>query len=83
MNKYEMVLIAAREARRMNDIARLSGSEFTVRPTTVAWQRLMDGKLDFTYEPVKHEPKPVEAPDLTAAAAETAAAAPAGEGDEK
>ena len=61
MNKYEMVLIAAREARRMNDIARLSGSEFTVRPTTVAWQRLMDGKLEHTYEPIKHEEKPVEA----------------------
>ncbi|HYV51455.1 MAG TPA: DNA-directed RNA polymerase subunit omega [Dongiaceae bacterium] len=56
MNKYEQVLIAAREARRLNDVAKLSGRELRVRPTTVAWERLTQGKIKHTYEPEAGEP---------------------------
>ena len=55
MNKYEMVLIAAREARRLNELARLSGRELKIRPTFLAWDRLKEGKIKFTYEPEKFE----------------------------
>jgi DNA-directed RNA polymerase subunit K/omega len=57
MNKYEMVLIAAREARRLNEVAKLSGRELRVRPTTVAWDRLTQGKIQHTYEPEAAEPQ--------------------------
>ena len=60
MNKYEMVLIAAREARRLNDVAKLSGRELRVRPTTVAWDRLIQDKIKHTYDPEAGEPPRLE-----------------------
>jgi DNA-directed RNA polymerase subunit K/omega len=57
VNKYEMVLISAREARRLNEIAKLSGRELKVRPTTIAWDRLSQGKIQFTYEAPEEEPR--------------------------
>lgn len=50
MNKYEMVLISAREARRLNEGAKLAGRELKIRPTELAWDRMQDGKVKFTYE---------------------------------
>ena len=50
MNKYEMVLISAREARRLNEGAKMAGREMIVRPTELAWDRMQDGKVKFTYE---------------------------------
>jgi DNA-directed RNA polymerase subunit K/omega len=57
MNKYEMVMIAAREARRLNDIARISGRDLKIRPTTLAWKLLHDGKIKYTFssEPFDQE----------------------------
>ena len=55
MNKYEMVLIAAREARRLNEMAKLSARELKVRPTTIAWDRLMTGRIKYTYEAPEEE----------------------------
>jgi DNA-directed RNA polymerase subunit K/omega len=57
MNKYEMVIIAAREARRLNDVARSYGRDLKRRPTILAWERLHQGKIKYTWE----EPAP-EAP---------------------
>ncbi len=51
MNKYELVVIASREARRLNDIARMHGRELKRRPTKLAWERLGQGKVKYTYEP--------------------------------
>ena len=51
MNKYEMIMIASREARRLNEIARLSGRELKERPTTLAWKLLTEGKIKYTYNP--------------------------------
>ncbi len=50
MNKYEMVVIASREARRLNDVARSYGRELKRRPTLLAWERLHDGKIKYTWE---------------------------------
>jgi len=55
MNKYEMVLIAAREARRINDVAKMAGRDLRMRPTTISWKRLQEGKIQFTYEPEPRE----------------------------
>jgi len=49
MNKYEMVMIAAREARRINDIAKLAGRELKQRPTDLAWDLLNTGRIKYTY----------------------------------
>ena len=49
MNKYELVMIAAREARRINDIARLAGRELKRRPTELAWDLLNTGRIKYTY----------------------------------
>ena len=50
MNKYEMVMIAAREARRINDFAKLSGRELKRRPTSLAWELLNTGRIKYTYD---------------------------------
>jgi hypothetical protein len=55
VNKYEMVLISAREARRLNEMAKLSARELKVRPTTLAWDRLTQNKIHFTYEAPEEE----------------------------
>jgi DNA-directed RNA polymerase subunit K/omega len=57
VNKYEMVLIAAREARRLNDVAKLSARELKIRPTTLAWDRLVKGRIKYTYEAPEEEPR--------------------------
>ena len=59
MSKYELVMIAAREARRLNDRARASGKELKRRVTEVAWERLQDGKIKHTYGEVPYEEEPV------------------------
>jgi len=54
-SKYELVMIAAREARRLNESARAVGKELRRRVTDVAWERLEGGKIRYTYsdEPVE------------------------------
>ena len=59
MNKYEMIMIAAREARRLNGLARMTGRELKRRPTVLSWERLSSGKIKYTYEP---EPPSNDAP---------------------
>jgi hypothetical protein len=51
MNKYEMVIIASREARRLNALARNTGRELRRRPTLVAWDRLVGRQINHTYDP--------------------------------
>ena len=51
MNKYEMIMIAAREARRLNGLARATGRELKRRATVLSWERLSSGKIQHTYEP--------------------------------
>ncbi len=62
MNKYEMVVIASREARRLNDVARSYGRELKRRPTLLAWERLHDGKIKYTWE--EAGPEAPTAPEL-------------------
>ncbi|NNF05430.1 MAG: DNA-directed RNA polymerase subunit omega [Candidatus Eisenbacteria bacterium] len=69
-SKYELVVIASREARRLNEVARASGRELKRRVTDVAWERLSQGSLQYTYA----DPEPEEEPQIPM---DEAAAAPA------
>ncbi|MDI6808774.1 MAG: hypothetical protein QME66_07310 [Candidatus Eisenbacteria bacterium] len=49
-NKYEMVIIAAREARRVNDLARGSGQKTERKVTLSAVEKAMKGEVRYLYE---------------------------------
>jgi DNA-directed RNA polymerase subunit K/omega len=49
-NKYEIAIIAAKEARRINDVLRHSGEDMKEKVTLVAIERVAKGKVKFVYE---------------------------------
>ena len=49
-NRYEAIRVIAKEARRINTLIRLSGEEFDEKPTTIAINRTIDGKVKYAYE---------------------------------
>ena len=57
-NKYELVIIAAREARRLNEMARLTGEPLVGKVTAVALDRVVQGDVPYVYE--EPAPPPVE-----------------------
>jgi DNA-directed RNA polymerase subunit K/omega len=72
MNKYEMIIAAAREARRLNDAAKMAGRELKIRPTVLAWERMQTGKINVTYDTDRFEDA-VPAAEPAPAAEETPA----------
>ena len=50
INKYEMVVVTAREARRINDIARMQGRDLKARVSIVARKRFLTGLVKYRYE---------------------------------
>ena len=63
-SKYELVMIAAREARRLNERARASGKELKRRVTEVAWERLVQGDIHYTYGELPYEDEPLPPPPM-------------------
>jgi len=49
-NKYEIAIIAAKEARRINEILRQTGEEQKEKVTLTAIERVAKGKVKFAYE---------------------------------
>ena len=49
-NRYEAIRVIAKEARRVNTLIRLSGEEFDEKPTTIAINRMIEGKVKYQYE---------------------------------
>lgn len=49
-NKYELVIIAAREARHLNELARITGEPVTGKVTAVSLERVLKAEVPFTYE---------------------------------
>lgn len=49
-NKYELSIVAAREARRVNDWARRSGDTQSGKVTAVALERTIRYEVPFYYE---------------------------------
>ncbi len=48
-NKYELAIIAAREARRLNDWARRSAEVGTGKVTASALERVIRGEVPYEY----------------------------------
>ena len=54
-SKYELSIIAAREARRLNDWTRRSGEPFSGKVTATALERTIRGEVPFLYEDIPAE----------------------------
>jgi DNA-directed RNA polymerase subunit K/omega len=50
LNKYEMVIVAGKEARRLNELARQQGRDIKGRVTHVAMRRFLEGEIQYKYE---------------------------------
>ena len=46
-NKYMAVLVAAKEARRLNDKRRMGRMDMALKPISLALERLRDHKAEF------------------------------------
>ena len=49
-NRYEAIRVMAKEARRVNTLIRVSSEEVEDKPTTIAMNRVIDGKVKYEYE---------------------------------
>ncbi len=49
-NRYEAIRVMAKEARRVNTLIRVSPEEVEDKPTTIAMNRVIDGKVKYEYE---------------------------------
>jgi DNA-directed RNA polymerase subunit K/omega len=49
-NKYEIAVVAAREARRLNEWSRQSGQTVPGKVTAVALERTIKNEVPFQYE---------------------------------
>ncbi len=54
-NRYEAVRVLSKEARRINDAIRFAEGEIEEKPTTIAINRLIEGKVKFGYEKTEDE----------------------------
>ncbi len=61
-NKYELAIVAAREARRLNNQLRQNGETETssAKVTTIALATALAGDVPFTYDPPRDQPPPAE-----------------------
>jgi DNA-directed RNA polymerase omega subunit len=48
-NRYEAIIVAAREAQRLNPIYRSKGESPPKKITTIALERVIEGKVQFNY----------------------------------
>lgn len=49
-NKYELSIIAAREARRLNEWSRRTGEAVVGKPTATALESVIRGEVPFEYD---------------------------------
>ncbi len=49
-NKYEAAIVAAVEARRLNDITRVTGESLSARVTQMAIDNVRHGRVQFFYD---------------------------------
>ena len=49
-NKYELAIVAAREARRLNEWARRTGEALPAKVTAAALERTIRNEVPFIYE---------------------------------
>lgn len=49
-NKYELAIVAAREARRLNEWCKRTGETLPGKVTAVALERVLRGEVPYGYE---------------------------------
>lgn len=49
-NKYELAVVAAREARRLNEWCKRTGETLPGKVTAVALERVLSGEVPYAYE---------------------------------
>ena len=49
-NKYELAIVAAREARRLNEVARRSGDTTNAKVTALALERTIRNEVPYIYD---------------------------------
>lgn len=64
-SKYELSIIAAREARRLNDWVRRSGETLPGKVTVVALDRVIRDEVPFYYEDPAQMMEPIESAEPT------------------
>jgi DNA-directed RNA polymerase subunit K/omega len=48
-NKYELIIVAAKEARRLNELSRQTGLNLGAKVTNVALEETLKGNVLYTY----------------------------------
>jgi DNA-directed RNA polymerase omega subunit len=54
-NRYEAIRVMAKEARRINTLIRISPEDVEEKPTTIAMNRVIEGKVKYEYEEPEEE----------------------------
>jgi DNA-directed RNA polymerase omega subunit len=49
-NKYELAVVAAREARRLNEWSKRTGETLSGKVTAIALERVLRGEVPYAYE---------------------------------
>jgi DNA-directed RNA polymerase omega subunit len=63
-NKYELIIVAAKEARRLNELSRQTGLNLGGKVTNVALEEALKGNVLYRYRDEAEELK-AETPELT------------------
>ena len=60
-NKYELIIVASKEARRLNELSRQTGLNLGGKVTNIALEEALKGDVLYRYsdEPVEVKPEPV------------------------
>lgn len=57
-NKYELIIVAAKEARRLNELSRQTGLDLGGKVTNVALEEALKGNVLYRYKMDPDEAKP-------------------------
>ena len=64
-NKYELIIVAAREARRLNELSRQTGLNLGGKVTNVALEEALKGNVLYRYADVTEDEIQAETPAST------------------
>ena len=64
-NKYELIIVAAREARRLNELSRQTGLNLGGKVTNVALEEALKGNVLYRYADPTEEETQAETPAST------------------
>jgi DNA-directed RNA polymerase subunit K/omega len=59
-NKYELIIVAAKEARRLNELSRQTGLNVGGKVTNVALEEALRGNVQYTYRVDEEEAEAVK-----------------------